>query len=83
LDSFVELNVLLERLPGMGLLSFMSRLRAREAYESPEQTASPTSGDLGQKEAKNEAQSEEQLRHMAGGPKAKTAQQKKARRRPR
>jgi hypothetical protein len=64
----------------MGLLSFMSRLRAREAYDPPEQTAAPTSADLGQKEAKL---SEEQLRHVAGGPEDKTAQPKKARRRPR
>jgi hypothetical protein len=27
----------------------MSRLRAREAYDPPEQTAAPTSADLGQK----------------------------------
>jgi hypothetical protein len=43
-----------------------------------EQTsATPASADLGQKEAKSEALSDEQLRHMEGGPAAKSAQQKK------
>jgi hypothetical protein len=50
----------------------------------PEQSAAPrTSADLGQKEAKVETQSKDQSRHMEGGPKARSAQQKKARRRPR
>jgi hypothetical protein len=48
----------------------------------PEQSAAPrTSADLGQKEAKVEAQSKDQSRHMEGGPKARSAQ--KAKRRPR
>jgi hypothetical protein len=50
----------------------------------PEQSAAPrTSADLGQKEAKVEAQSKDQSRHIEGGPKARSAQQKKAIRRPR
>jgi hypothetical protein len=69
----------------MTLMSFLcSCFRGRCESRRPEQTTGPaTSADLGQKEAKNEALSEEQLRHMAGGPEAKTAQQKKTKRRPR
>jgi hypothetical protein len=63
----------------MGLLSFMCRLRAREAFDRSEQTGEPTNVD---QDAKNEVLSEELLRHVAGGP-DKTAQQKKARRPPR
>jgi hypothetical protein len=43
-----------------------------------EQTAARPRADLGQKEAKNEALSEEQLRLMEGGPAASSAQQTKA-----
>src|SRR5688572_4854701 len=50
--------------------------RGRCGSPRPEQTVTTTSADLGQKEAKNEALSEEQLRHMEGGPKAKAAHQK-------
>jgi len=55
-----------------------------EVHESPkpeQAAASTTSADLGQREAKDEALRKEQLRHMAGGPAAKTTQQKKAKRR--
>ena len=45
----------------------------------PEQTATPTtSADLGQTEAKTEALSKEQLKHMEGGQAAKSAQRKKS-----
>ena len=69
----------------MTLMSFLcSCFRGRGEPPRPEHTtASATSADLGQKEAKNEAQSEEQLRHMEGGPAARSAQEKKARKRPR
>jgi hypothetical protein len=44
----------------------------------PEQTAAPTtSADLGQREAKNETLSDQQLRHMEGGPATESAQRKK------
>jgi hypothetical protein len=67
-----------QRLVAMTLLSFLcSCFRGRCEPSRPGQTApTTTSADLGQKEAMNEALSEEQLRHMEGGPKAKTAQQK-------
>jgi hypothetical protein len=38
---------------------------------------SAAGADLGQREAKNEALSKEQLRHMEGGPAAESAQQEK------
>jgi hypothetical protein len=65
------------------ILNFLCRLFSGKCEpRRPEQAApSPaTSADLGQKDAKNEVASEEQLRHMEGGPAAKTAQQKKAKR---
>jgi hypothetical protein len=65
------------------ILNFLCRLFSGKCEpRRPEQAApSPaTSADLGQKDAKNEAASEEGLRRMEGGPAAKTAQQKKAKR---
>jgi len=55
----------------MSVLSFLCRLipgsRCAGEPPRPEQTAAAmTSADLGQKEAKMEAQREEQLRHMEG-----------------
>jgi hypothetical protein len=74
-------------------MNFLCRLfpgrcpsEAREAREPPaaEQTAAPVaSADLGQREARNEARSKEQLGHMERGPAVKSAQQKKPKRRPR
>ena len=59
-------------------------IEALTSRARPEQSAAPrTSADLGQKEAKVGAQSKEQSRHMEAGPKARPAQQKKAKRRPR
>jgi hypothetical protein len=68
----------------MTLMSFLcSCFRGRCEPPRPEQaTATATSADLGQKEAQSEALSEEQLRHMEGGQAARSAQQKKARKRP-
>jgi hypothetical protein len=71
----------------MTILSFLCRLipgsRCAGEPTTPEQAAaSRTSADLGQKEAKTEALSEQQLRHMEGGPEARAAQQSKAKRRP-
>ena len=62
----------------MILSNFLCRIFSCVPSE-PEQTDARPRADLGQKEAKNEALSEEQLRHMQGGPEAKSAQQKKAR----
>jgi hypothetical protein len=68
----------------MTLMSFLcSCFRGRCEPPRPEQTAATTtSADLGQKEAKNEALSEEQLRHMEGEQAARSAQKKKSRKRP-
>jgi hypothetical protein len=73
------------RLAIMSLLSFICRLRRCPCEPPrPEQTtATATSADLGQKEAKNEALRQEQLRHMEGGQPARSAQEQKARKRPR
>ena len=49
----------------------------------PSKPTSTTTADLGQKEAKSEALSKEQLRHMEGGPAAKSTKRKKATSRPR
>ena len=60
-----------------------------DTYERPfpafaAELSRPTTGaDLGQNAAKNEALSKEQLRHMEGGEAAKSAQEQKARKRPR
>jgi hypothetical protein len=66
----------------MTILSLLCRLipgsRCAGEPTRPETTAAPTtSADLGQKEAKTEAQSKEQLTHMEGGRKARPAQQAK------
>ena len=61
----------------MILSNFLCRIFSCVPSE-PEQTAARPRADLGQKEAKNEALSEEQLRHMEGGPAASSAQQTKA-----
>lgn len=62
----------------MILSNFLCRIFSCVPSE-PEQTDVRTTADLGQKEAKNEALSEEQLRHMEGGPKAKAAEQRDSR----
>jgi hypothetical protein len=59
------------------LSNFLCRIFSCVPSE-PERTDDRSTADLGQKEAKNEALSEEQLRHMQGGPEAKSAQRKKA-----
>ena len=78
-QSRTRTDVLLERLARMGLLSFICRLRAKEVYVPPTKTGAPTSLGLGQKEAEHEALSEQQRRHMEGGPDAETAQQVRSR----
>ena len=66
------------RLLGM-VMNFLCRLFSGRCDPKQDQNAGTTiRADLGQKEAKNEALSEEQLRHMEGGPVAKSAQRKKA-----
>jgi hypothetical protein len=50
----------------MILSDFLCRIFSCVPSE-PEQTDARTRADLGQKEAKNEALSEEQLSHMEGG----------------
>jgi hypothetical protein len=63
------------------VMDLLCRLFPRKcAPKSREQTAAPaTDADLGQREAKREALSEEQLEHMEGGAAAKSAQRKKSR----
>jgi hypothetical protein len=66
------------RLASMSILSFLCRLITAGERTRPEQTAATrTSADLGQKEAKREAQSKEQLGHMEG--KTTSAQKPKSR----
>ena len=88
--AFEETTGLITRLVSMTLLNLLCRFFpgrcASEVREPPraERTVTPTtSADLGQMEAKIEALSKEQLRQMEGGRAAKSAQQKKAKRRPR
>ena len=61
----------------MILSNFLCRIFSCVPSE-PEQTEARPRADLGQKAAKNEALSEEQLRHMEGGPAARSAQQTNA-----
>jgi hypothetical protein len=60
----------------MTILSFLCRLIPGSRCEPPrpeQATSSATSADLGQREAKNEALREEQLKHMGGGTEARAA----------
>lgn len=60
------------------VMNFLCRLFSGACDRKPDQKAtSAANADLGQKEAKNEALSGEQLRHMEGGPAAASAQRKK------
>ena len=61
----------------MILSNFLCRIFSCVPLE-PEQTDARPGAELGQKEARNEALSEEQLRNMEGGSAARSAQQKKA-----
>jgi hypothetical protein len=62
------------------ITNLLCRLFPRRcAPKSQEQTTAPATGaDLGQREAKREALSEEQLEHMEGGAAARSAQKKKS-----
>jgi hypothetical protein len=59
-------------------MNFLCRLFAGCDSKHGQQTEPPTRADLGQKEAKDEALSEEQLRHMEGGGASGSAQPNKA-----
>src|SRR5262245_44026256 len=67
------------RLLGM-ITNLLCRLFPRRcAPKGQEQTTAPATGaDLGQREAKREALSDEQLEHMEGGAAARSAQRKKS-----
>jgi hypothetical protein len=61
------------------VMNFLCRLFSCRCDPKQGQQAEPSAhADLGQKEAKDEALSEEQLRHMEGRPAAKSTQRKKA-----
>ena len=66
------------RLEGMTLMNFLCRLFPGrcEPPKTEEPAAPKTGADLGQKEAKNEALREEQLRHMEGGGADRSAQRR-------
>lgn len=65
-----------KRLASMSLMHLMCRLFSGHC-EPPKPVTNDKAADLGQREAKTEAMSEEQLRHMEGGPAAESAQQEK------
>jgi hypothetical protein len=62
------------------ITNLLCRLFPRRcAPKGQEQATAPATGaDLGQREAKREALSEEQLEHMEGGAAARSAQRKKS-----
>ena len=62
------------------MMNFLCRLFSGRCDPKDQMAGTETRADLGQKEAKNEALSEEQLRHKEGGPAAEFAQRKKAKR---
>jgi hypothetical protein len=63
------------------MMNLLCRLFPRRCGpKNREQTTAPATGaDLGQREAKREALSEEQLEHMEGGAAARAAQRQKSR----
>ena len=60
------------------VMNFLCGLFSSRCDSKDQKAGTTTRADLGQKEAKNEALSEQQLRHMEGGPAAESAQGKKA-----